>query len=745
MSNDQFKLSATLLGHESDVKALVFPNDDSIVSSSRDGSARLWRFSAKDPVDQANVWAPSTLYHATPYLNSVAWLGATASDESDIVLSGDQTGKIHASLSVEGSSEALEPLYALTGHESNVCALDSKYGIIASGSWDKTARVWEDGKEKHVLKGHEQAVWCVAILSKSMILTGSADKTIKLWKDGSLVRTFKGHTDAVRGIDVLSDTTFVSCSNDASIRVWSIDSESCLTEMYGHTSYIYSVKALPNGDIVSSGEDRSVRIWRDNDTIQVITLPCISLWSVAVNSKTGDFAVGSSDYIIRVFTRSEDRFAPASEIAAFEESVANSGIGKDQMESINKESLSGPEGLKEDGSKEGDIKLIRNEDNTVVAYQWSARTWVKIGEVVGQGSTSSKKTFNGKEYDYVFDVDVTEGAPPLKLPYNITENPYDAARRFLEANELPAEYLDQVAKFITTNSEGVDLGAQAPAADPYGSRYIPGGGKPTESAPATSKNVATKVVPIREFVKLVSYQAGPIAKAVTTFNAKQEASKQLTEIQLSIVSSALASLNGESAGELYTIVTAILNQWDVPSMLPALDILRIIIPELNTFAPLALVQQLLSCLDADIPKHSLLAIRGLVNLFSTGNNQVYKLLENPSVKNTAFNTIEKLLETGSSAASNIAFASLCLNYAVLSFNSNSSTQNADDLLKNYSKYFLKLSDQESQYRMLLAVGTLLKISSDNGKNVVRDFINSNKLELEDQRMQEVAADIQAML
>jgi phospholipase A-2-activating protein len=26
--------------------------------------------------------------------------------------------------------------------------------------------------------------------------------------------------------------------------------------------------------------------------------------------------------------------------------------------------------------------------------------------------------FEGREYDFVFDVDIQEGAPPLKLPYN---------------------------------------------------------------------------------------------------------------------------------------------------------------------------------------------------------------------------------------------------------------------------------------------------------------------------------------
>lgn len=33
----------------------------------------------------------------------------------------------------------------------------------------------------------------------------------------------------------------------------------------------------------------------------------------------------------------------------------------------------------------------------------------------------------GQQYDFVFDVDVADGVPPLKLPVNKGDNPYDAA------------------------------------------------------------------------------------------------------------------------------------------------------------------------------------------------------------------------------------------------------------------------------------------------------------------------------
>ena len=108
-----------------------------------------------------------------------------------------------------------------------------------------------------------------------------------------------------------------------------------------------------------------------------------------------------------------------------------------------------------------------------------------MGEVVDAVGAGKKKVHNGKEYDYVFDVDIQDGVPPLKLPYNVTgkhenhlrrfasnnyyiaENPFAAAQRFLHENDLPLSYIDQVVKFIEQNTAGVNLSANTEFADPF--------------------------------------------------------------------------------------------------------------------------------------------------------------------------------------------------------------------------------------------------------------------------------------
>lgn len=50
----------------------------------------------------------------------------------------------------------------------------------------------------------------------------------------------------------------------------------------------------------------------------------------------------------------------------------------------------------------------------------ATRSWTKIGAVVDAVGQNRKQLFEGQEYDFVFDVDVEDGKPPLKLPYNAT-------------------------------------------------------------------------------------------------------------------------------------------------------------------------------------------------------------------------------------------------------------------------------------------------------------------------------------
>ena len=125
------------------------------------------------------------------------------------------------------------------------------------------------------------------------------------------------------------------------------------------------------------------------------------------------------------------------------------------LEGIDVNKLPGPDALHVPGVREGQTKLVK-EGEVITVHNWSQskfflaeehsqmsislnlfaedQVWIKMGEVVGQPGkdkpANSKITYEGKEYDYVFDIDIDDGVM-LKLPYNLTEDPWMAAQQFI--------------------------------------------------------------------------------------------------------------------------------------------------------------------------------------------------------------------------------------------------------------------------------------------------------------------------
>lgn len=312
--------------------------------------------------------------------------------EDGLVVSGGQDTIIEVRKPTATPSDNAERL--LIGHGHNVCTLDvsPKGTWIVSGGWDGQARVWSVGKwETELLLKHDsedsvRSVWSVLALDENTVVTGSADNNVRLFDLRTAVggevqpRVIMPTPAVVRALCKIpsgikghpSGAHIASASNDGVIRLWKVNGQQ-VGELHGHDSYIYSLASLPTGEIVSSGEDRTVRIWSGTECVQTITHPAISVWSVAVCSESGDIVSGASDNMVRVFSRSPERAADAETIAQFQDSVKASAIPQQQLNTtINKEKLDGPDWLKKySGSKDGQVKMIREDDGSVTAHQWS--------------------------------------------------------------------------------------------------------------------------------------------------------------------------------------------------------------------------------------------------------------------------------------------------------------------------------------------------------------------------------------
>ncbi len=73
----------------------------------------------------------------------------------------------------------------MTGHTDKVtCLVTLPDGLLASGSSDKTIRIWNvtSGITIKTLTGHTGGVWSLVVLPNDSLLTsGSDDKTIRIW------------------------------------------------------------------------------------------------------------------------------------------------------------------------------------------------------------------------------------------------------------------------------------------------------------------------------------------------------------------------------------------------------------------------------------------------------------------------------------------------------------------------------------------------------------------------------------
>ncbi|KAG0370161.1 WD40-repeat-containing domain protein [Gamsiella multidivaricata] len=706
-----WKLSAILTGHKGDVKAVIAPTDSMVVSVSRDKSVRTWRRQSNNAFSEDKVF----LGH-TNYVNSVAFIGASEANPHGLIITGGSDKLIN----VWDPENASEPVYTLVGHTDNVCSLYADTdGHIVSGSWDKTAKIWRNWQCVHTLQGHTQAIWGVIELEHEVVVTASADKTIAMWKNGKKIKTITGHEDCVRSLALLPGIGFVSCGNDGAVIVWSNDGNP-VQALDGHTSFVYSLATLPTGEIFSSGEDRTVRVWEHGVCTQTIIHPCVSVWCVAA-LPNGDIVSGGSDGFVRVFTRNKERVASAEILKAYDEENAAASIPSNQVGDIKKDDLPGPEALQQPGRKDQDVKMVRVGD-TVEAHQWSnaEQSWSKIGEVVDAVGQNRKQLYGGVEYDHVFDIDVGEGLPALKLPFNVTENPYTAAQAFLTKHDLPLEYLDQVANFITKNARAVSQGETAAAGDPLtgGSRYTPaqsvssslGSYNPWGNDAPKAQPAVKRLIPQLTNVPFKDANLSAIHKKILQLNTElASSSAALSSADLQQLESLFKFLGAPpkqptAQPQYVSLLLKIFNTWPEASRFPAIDLLRLL--TLYSTSPAETPDLLKTLLTASRTHETslMLVARLIVNFCETDLG-----------REVAMNEISTVLEfmeddavwQSTNKNLKIALATVYMSYSTILLKRHDDDALAIQYVGVLTKILEKEREQQVQYRLLVALGNLI--------------------------------------
>ncbi|XP_058841242.1 F-box/WD repeat-containing protein 4 isoform X1 [Acipenser ruthenus] len=171
-----------------------------------------------------------------------------------------------------------------SAHNQEVNCIDSKGGVIVSGSRDRTARVWSLSSNRlgeclHTIPTLDR-VWSLAISPlQSSFVTGTACcghvAPLRIWDVESCQLLTCLGTDFRRGAGVLdvvyeSPSTLLSCGYDTFIRYWDVraSTRKCVMEWEEpHDSALYCIQSDSNHMIASGSSYYGVvRLWDKRQT-----------------------------------------------------------------------------------------------------------------------------------------------------------------------------------------------------------------------------------------------------------------------------------------------------------------------------------------------------------------------------------------------------------------------------------------------------------------------------------------------
>eukprot|EP00298_Acanthocystis_sp_HF-20_P017086 c21662_g1_i1.p1 GENE.c21662_g1_i1~~c21662_g1_i1.p1 ORF type:complete len:726 (+),score=228.77 c21662_g1_i1:218-2179(+) len=612
----------------------------------------------------------------------------------------------------------------LTGHSGCINAIQTfgdknKSGFIISASQDKSIIIWnENGSIKHNLIGHTENVVEVSLSSDGKTLISSSwDRTAKVWdvNSGKLLFNFNNHGNIVSSAIILENGYFVTYCEDRMIRIFS-----------------------PNGDLFSQSKEysdilKNLTIFPNNPNILILSSMNgkIILWNLSENSPQKEisdyngypicYLTAKSNYLV---TCSQDRVLRIFNILfdnlELKQSITQNSISWGCCFLSN-----------------GDI-VTSGSDNYIRIF--SQNPIKKSSSSIQEPSIPVKthpKTIDGKEFDFVFDVDVQEGCEPLKIGFNRGDDPWAVSKQFVLKHKLEKEYLPQIVEFLTQNVGPHNIAL--PSSDPItgGSRYIPptttttqqtipssSSSTPLRKDPLTgdggyhgktinSQNIASRFFPLQDYIVFDSGNLKEMKKKIFEFNKQVENS--VDENILEQITEAICNpTEFTSFPPNYSQILLTLLRWPSDKMIPVLDLFRLIVRN-NECQQLVIdneegnfiFSQILSYSTADkTTPQRMLSFRFLSNLFPNilSRQVIHKYL-------SAILTSIEGSHLINHVQSRIAYASLLQNLCIESANIRKSEFGLKiRLTQQICSFLLIEKENEIIFSLCVALGTL--ISSD---------------------------------
>jgi WD40 repeat protein len=173
---------------------------------------------------------------------------------------------------------------------------------------DYIPRLWDlaAGKELVRFVGHTEESRSLALSPDGRrLLSASRDRTIRLWDaaTGKELRKFEGHTSMVRRAVFTPDgKRIVSVSQDKTLRIWDVETGKELRKLTGHTDDVLCLTLTPDGkQAISAGADRSIRVWdlATGREVRKLDGHTTVIWGLAV-SPDGSWLVSGAGSQVRI-------------------------------------------------------------------------------------------------------------------------------------------------------------------------------------------------------------------------------------------------------------------------------------------------------------------------------------------------------------------------------------------------------------------------------------------------------------
>ena len=150
------------------------------------------------------------------------------------------------------------------GRRSDGCCSEEPAAGTRAGASGRRSRA--DSKRGKVdwLVGHEGSVTCI-VTESHMIATGSDDKSVRLWNamSGACLRVLEPHGGPVSCVSIRGNL-LLSGSFDGKVRLFDMLSGRCIRAMSGHENAVLCLTATQRV-CISGANDRDVRIWDFHD------------------------------------------------------------------------------------------------------------------------------------------------------------------------------------------------------------------------------------------------------------------------------------------------------------------------------------------------------------------------------------------------------------------------------------------------------------------------------------------------